>query len=835
LEVNEKLITAAQLAQKKLLVCSPSLTVSHAAQKMRRYNTSSILVEKNDEVIGIWTEADCTKLNFEHVDFFDQPIEQYMSSPVITVTEQTPFQEIIMAFHRHRVRHLLVINTQNSPVGIVSQTDVIKKQGLERYLKLRKIKDNYNPRIPLISSEQLMSSTVQAMAECTSTSALIENKITKEFGIITERDLLKVLAFKQNDSESWQHAAYPLVTINEEESLYQAYLVIKQNNFRHLVVCDNHEKIIGVLSLQHILSDIEISYVQELKSILTERDDALKESKKHLLFAEKIIEASLDCIMVTNGEGTILSINPAFINLTGYSESEVIGQSSNILSSGKHDKTFYHELWKKIRTQGSWQGEIWNKKKNGEIYPEWLTIVQINERFESEQLYVAIFNDISERKLSEKKIHELAFFDELTKLPNRRLFNDRFEIALSTAHRNHQHVAVLFLDLDRFKQINDGLGHKVGDELLKAVSKRIIASLKEGDTVARFGGDEFVILLTEINSSHDAVCIIERIANVLSEPYELDSLKLQITSSIGAAFYPEDGLNAEILLKHADTAMYKAKENGRNTYQLYNAHMNTLTVERLVMQNCLRNALNNDEFELHYQLQIHSLSRKVVGIEALLRWKSETLGTISPAVFIPMAQELGIIVEIDKWVLNQACKQRRLWQEAKIECGRISVNISVQHFKYDLLQSISKALIESQLKPTLLEIEVTEGCFIENPKHASSVLNKIKDLGIHNAIDDFGTGFSALSYLTQLPFDTLKIDGSFITKLVEDKQQRQIVSTIIAMAKGLGLSIVAEGVETEEQLDYLTKNGCFVIQGYLFSVPKDATTTTQLINELSRL
>jgi len=832
LNSDEILITAEQLAQKNLLTCEPSTSISDAAKKIRQCKTSSILIKESDEIIGIWTEADCTKLNFDNSDFFEQPIQNFMSSPVITVQAETPFQEIIMAFHRHRVRHLLVVDNK-CPIGIVSQTDVIKKQGLERYLQLRKIKDNFNSNIPIVPAEQSIGITVREMAKSKSTSALVEHKSNGEFGIITERDLLKILSEQQEQANSWHFATYPLVSINQEDSLYQAYNIIKAHHFRHLVVCNKDNKIVGVLSLQHILSDIEIAYVQELKCILSERDSALKESRKSLHFAEKIIEASLDSIMVTDGSSNILSVNPAFIKLTGYSEKEVIGKPAKILSSGIHDDAFYHQMWKSIRANGKWQGEIWNKKKNGDVYPEWLTIVQMNESYENEQLYAAIFCDISERKLNEKKIHELAFFDELTALPNRRLFNDRFDIALSTAHRNGQYAAVLFLDLDRFKQINDSLGHKVGDELLIAVAKRITSSIKEGDTVARFGGDEFVILITEISSAKDIICIIERIANVLSAAYELGALKLQVTSSIGAAIYPDDGQDADTLLKHADTAMYKAKDSGRNSFQLYTPEMNALTIERLIMQNYLRSALKKDEFELNYQLQVNSQTQRVVGVEALLRWNSAELGRVSPAQFIPMAEELGLIVEIDRWVLAQACKQRKIWLEQHLDCGRMSINISAQHFKHDLINSIKQAMEQSCLSGEFLEIEITESCLIENIEHANKTLNKIRRLGIYNAIDDFGTGFSALSYLTQLPFNTLKIDGSFIGQMSSNPQQGQVVATIIGMAKGLELDVIAEGVETKEEVDFLTSRGCSIIQGYFFSRPEVGEVTEARIKEIN--
>jgi len=826
---GEKNITAKDLVQKSLLSCSKMTTIYQAAMKIRENNTSSILIKENEEVIGIWTEADSTKLNFNSTNYYNSPIHKFMSAPVITINEKMPLQEIIMAFHRHRVRHLLVLNKEKQTLGIVSQSDVIKKQGVEHYLRLRKIKDNYNPKVPIILGSQPVSAVASAMSDSHCTSALIRHHQTNEFGIITERDLLRLITVKDNNSDAWSSSVHPLITINEEDTLYQGYLCLQEHKIRHLIVQNSQKKVLGVLSLQHILSDIEVGYFQKLESVLVERDNALAQSRRSLLFAEKIIESSLDSIMVTNGKSIILSVNAAFIRLTGYTEEEVIGKSSNILSSGKHDKVFYQQMWQSLLEDRTWQGEIWNRKKCGDIYPEWLTIVQINESDTTEPLYAAIFSDITQRKLAEKRIHALAFYDELTGLPNRRLFNDRFEVALSTAHRNEQLVAVLFLDLDRFKQINDSLGHNVGDEILVATAQRIQSNIKEGDTVSRFGGDEFVILLTEMISLKDIVSVIERLVRVLSEPHELDTLALQITCSIGASVYPEDGVGADVLLKQADTAMYEAKDEGRNSYQLFSPEMNTISMERLITQNFLRSALKKNEFELYYQLQVNSITQKVTGIEALLRWNHPDLGRVSPAHFIPMAEELGLIVEIDRWVLTQACQQRKRWQQQGYDCGRIAINISSQHFKHNLIDSIEFALKQSGLAPALLEIEVTENCFIENIKHASATLQHIRQLGIKNSIDDFGTGFSSLSYLTQLPFDTLKIDASFISKLPDDIKQCQIVKSIIAMAKGLDLTLVGEGVETNEQAKFLAVNGCDVIQGYLYSIPENSVGTTECL------
>ena len=819
-------INAAQLSNKKLLTCSPDTPLYVAARKIKQRKTSSILVKQGGNIVGIWTEADCAKFCFANTALLNEPISDFMSSPVISIEQHLSVQEIIMAFHRHNVRHLLVTNNKGEPIGITSQTDVIKEQGVERYLQLRKIKENFNPRVPVIAGCEPIDRVAKKMASLKSTSAIIAQHEGDGYGIVTERDLLFHIADRKENLTAWQVATSPLLTIDINDSLFNAYSLIKEHDVRHLVVYDEG-RIVGTLSLQHILSDIEVAYVKKLQTVLHERDNALKESRKNLSIAEKIIEESLDSIMVSDKNGVIISVNPAFTLLTGYEAEEAVGRNASMLSSGFHDHIFYQEMWQEISEKGTWQGEILNKKKSGEIFSEWLTIVRLAEpEDDSQEYYAAIFSDITERKLNEKRIHALAFYDELTGLPNRRLFNDRFEVAISTAHRNNQHTATLFLDLDRFKQINDSLGHKTGDELLKLTANRIQACIKEGDTVSRFGGDEFVVLLTEMNNPKDIVKVVERISKVLSEPYELESRELHVTSSIGVAIYPEDGTDPETLIKHADAAMYKAKDNGRNAFQLFSPEMNMVSMERLIMQNSLRSAIKKNEFTLHYQLKYEPKNNRVAGIEALIRWEHEELGRVSPAQFIPLAEEAGLIVEIDNWVLNEACRQRMLWLKQGIDCGPISVNISAIHFNHDLVYTVEQALERTGLPSELLEIEVTEGCFIKNMDSARAMLGQISALGVKRSIDDFGTGYSSLGYLTQLPFDTIKIDASFIAKVPMEVKQNQIVSAIIAMSHALEVDLVAEGVESQEQVEFLSSKGCFVYQGYLYSRPLAAKDCT---------
>ncbi|WP_372769687.1 EAL domain-containing protein [Pseudoalteromonas sp.] len=807
-----------------LLVCSPEQTLSECACRMRKENVSSIFVKQDGRIIGVWTEGDCTKVDFSDPDVFLQSVEQYMTSPVKTILQSTQLSEVTVLFHNSGFRHLLVTKGgDEEPVGVISLSDVVRSQGLEHYLHFKTIESSYVAEVPITQGDISVARISEIMRQRRSNCVLIDNAEIGQTGIITERDLLTILSRKQVDKPAWHYASWPLLTVHYTTSLFKAYQILKLKQIRHLIVEGDNGEILGVLALRNILSEIESAYMQELETVLYQRDRALKKSQKNLYLAEQIINASPDGIMITDSRNTILQVNPAFTQLTGFGEQEVLGQKPSMLSSGRHDKHFYDKMWAHLRNKGVWQGEIYNRKRNGEIFLEWLTIICIRESDEEEALYAAIFSDITERKRNEKRIKTLAYFDELTHLPNRRLFNDRLEMALATAHRDNSKIAVMFLDLDHFKQVNDTLGHSAGDELLKQVAKRLQNCMHEGDTLARLGGDEFTLLLTEIDEVKNIHRCAASLIEALRDPIQIGNTEIVITTSIGGAIYPDDGQNAETLLKHADIAMYRSKEIGRNSFQLYKPAMNARSLERMAIENKLKQALKKNEFSLYYQPKIDSFTHQIVGAEALLRWHDSELGFISPANFIPLAEELGLIVDIDIWVINAVCKQIQLWHKKGIFDKRISANVSALHFTQgNLAQTVKNALNIWQIDGRYLEIEITESSFIRSLEDAKKVLKALKKLGVSLSLDDFGTGYSALSYLARLPIDTLKIDASFVAKVPDEYGNSQIVKAIVAMAHSLELNLVAEGVEQAHQLAFLQELDCQAIQGYFFSKPLSA-------------
>lgn len=548
--------------------------------------------------------------------------------------------------------------------------------------------------------------------------------------------------------------------------------------------------------------------------------------------ATDVFENTSEGAMITDKEANIIAVNPAFEMITGYTQEEALGKNPSLLKSGRHDAAFYRDFWETLNREGSWQGEIWNQRKNGEVYPEWLSITALQDAQGEPSQYIALFSDITSIKQSQLQLEHLAHHDPLTDLPNRLLFEDRLEHAITQAKRQHNHLAVLFLDLDRFKTINDSLGHAVGDALLVQVAKRLQHLLRENDTAARLGGDEFTILAENLEDPSYTAVIASKIQNQFKKPFDVFGRTLHVTASIGISLYPEDGEDVSNLTKNADAAMYQAKENGRNSYRFYTSELTQLAFDRLLMETELRTALKEQQLLLFYQPQFSLSTGKMTGIEALLRWNHPRLGLISPNQFIPLAEETGLIYEIGLWTLEEACTQTRKWSQMGLFAGRMAVNLSVrQIMQTDLILRFEEIIDQTGCPPKQLQFEVTEGIFMGQMDLSIPVLDVFKQLGVTIAIDDFGTGFSSLSYLKQLPIDKLKIDRSFIQELPDNSDDVAISQSIISLGQTLGLEIIAEGVETEAQQNLLKSMGCQEVQGYLYDKPMPAGEFEVKLNE----
>ncbi|MCX7174567.1 MAG: EAL domain-containing protein, partial [Proteobacteria bacterium] len=511
---------------------------------------------------------------------------------------------------------------------------------------------------------------------------------------------------------------------------------------------------------------------------------------QQLRLSATVFETCNQGIVITDVDARILSVNPAFTRITGYSIVDTAGQNPRMLKSGRHDEEFYRNMWHKLALSGHWEGEIWNRRKNGETYPEWLRISAVRDAHGCITQYLGMSSDIGESMRAQRRIEFLAHHDALTELPNRLSANQQLQLAIDSAEKSKAKVALLFLDMDHFKSINESEGHVFGDAVLKIVSTRIQSCVRESDTISRHGGDEFIVILSDLRDTDAIVRIAEMILRRTEEPITVDDHELSLTMSIGIALYPDNGKDFESLLSSADAAMYQAKEVGRNTYQFFDNSMTADHSEQLHIRNGLRRALERDEFVLHYQPQIHLESGLVIGVEALVRWNHPDFGLVPPGKFIPVAEDSGLIVPIGEWVLREACRQAKAWQQAGLPEMVMAVNLSAVQFKRgNLYQSVSNALVESGLDPIFLELELTESILIRDTENVLATVRQLKLLGLNLSIDDFGTGYSSLSYLKKFKVDKLKIDQSFIRDLDSDPDDAAIVRAIIQMAKSLNLRL----------------------------------------------
>ena len=542
--------------------------------------------------------------------------------------------------------------------------------------------------------------------------------------------------------------------------------------------------------------------------------------RERLRQAAAVFDCTREGVLVTDSNGLIVHVNRAFMAITGYQCDEVLGQQPSLFKSGRHPPAFYQSMYATLNSCGEWSGEIWNRRKSGEIYPQWQTIRIIHDDQGRRSHYVAVFSDISAIKNSEHELKHLAHHDPLTDLPNRLLFTDRVEQALASAQIHKRGCALLMIDLDHFKMINDSLGHTVGDQLLKAVAEHLNAMFGPGMTLARLGGDEFAVLAESCPQVAQAAALAQRIIDGLREPFHIDGHRLFINASVGISQFPSDALSAEQMLRNADSALFKAKSAGRDGYALYTEELTAHAQQRVEIAFELRRALQQQELRVYYQ-PVHDLkTSRLIGVEALVRWAHPQRGLVSPTEFIPIAERTGLIAEIDAWVMQQACQQMCQWQAAGVGLAFVAVNVSSRLFaRRELYQQVAQVLDATGLDPAYLELEVTESAVMDDPEVALEQMHRLRELGVRLAIDDFGTGYSSLLRLKRLPVQKLKIDQGFVAGLPCDEDDAAIVRVIIALAQSMGMQVHAEGIEQVEQAGFLLEHECDLGQGYWFGRP----------------
>ncbi|WP_151703468.1 EAL domain-containing protein [Nitrincola alkalilacustris] len=824
---NSNRLQVIDICRKNIVSCSPQDSVDTAIELMSRCRIGSILVCHELRPVGILTRRDAMRLG--QVDS-DRPLKlsDVMSKPVLTVGPETTIDELGLEFMGRSIRHAAVVSTAGELLGVVSESDIVNSQGLEHDLFLRSLSEVCNRDPMRLPSACTLRLAINRMRTADLTAALVETE-QGGFQIITETDVISFLATYSKDLDRPLSAfgLNKLVAVPGELSLYNARRHFRKHGFRHLGVLSASGEVIGLASYSDILRNVEIDYVFRLRELLHDRSHSLQQTEHSLRLIEKVIDASMEGILITDRQGRIVSVNPAFTQITGYEEWEVLGCNPNILSSGRHDGAFYQRMWHTLQEHGRWQGEIWNKSKQGRVYPEWLSITAIeDERGEIHQ-YAAIFHDLTEVKRSEARMKKIAYFDEITQLANRRLLHDRLDLAITYAREQGTRIALLALDLDLFKRVNDRFGQVTGDKVLREIASRIESTVNEEETAARPGGDEFNLILTCWKSVDELTLGMEHLCKIISAPILVDNAELRISTSIGVAIYPDDGDTIELLLRSADTALAEAKQVGRNSFRFYSPELHQRAQSRYQMTSHLQKALDNRELVLFYQPKLCLKSDRIVGVEALIRWFSPELGSVSPGEFIPLAEDSGLIDEIGTWVLRESAYQSAKWRDQGFDL-QVAANVSARQFqRHDVARQVFDLLEEFSLEPEKLCVELTETSFLHSAEQTSEALNRLREAGVGVSIDDFGTGYSSLNYIRIMSLNQLKIDLSFINNIEHSETDRKLVSAMIAMSHAMSLEVVAEGVENTEQLKLLREMGCDQAQGYLISRPLAEKELTQ--------
>lgn len=820
-----------RICQTDVVCCLPEDSLDSALKAMSQRGIGSVLICDGDKPQGILTRRQAMSCCVRGTDPAEVALEEVMSAHLLLVHADDSIDEVGVEMMTRRLQHAVVTDGKGSLVGIVSESDIVNSQGIEHDLFLRSVVDIAPARSLFLDDQLYMRDAIQRIRAEEKSAAVVRSG-GRQY-IVTETDIIRLLASGVSlDRPLCEFSLSELVTIDESISLYIARKIFRRHGFRHLGLTDTNGRVTRILSYSDILRSVERDYVARLRELLANRSQALQQSQHNLRLIERVINASMEGVVVTDSSGAIQSVNPAFSAITGYEAHEVIGRNPSILSSGRHDRQFYQQMWKTLKRDGEWQGEIWNRTRSGKVFPEWLSITAISDEKGQVTQYAAIFHDLTETKRSEDKIRRMAQFDDLTRLANRKLFADRLGMAVRYAQETNKSFAVLAVDLDMFKRVNDRFGHDAGDDVIRALAKRIEGTLNSGDTAARPAGDEFSLILCDI-CEESLSRRVEHLARVISTPVLVGSSELRITASIGVAVYPSDAETVEELLRAADAAMHNSKELGRNSWSCFSSEMHQRRQSRYLISTQLQQALKNNEMHLVYQPKLSLRSGEVVGVEALIRWHNGELGTVPPDQFIPLAEDNGLIHEIGDWVLETAMAQARRWELG----GRrmpVAVNLSARQFQRDgLVARVRQLLRKYSLDPELLCVELTETCFLHSAEETARALHELRESGVKVSIDDFGTGYSSLSYIRTMSLDQLKIDRSFVNNINEAERDRQLVSAMIAMSQALGLSVVAEGVETQEQLEMLHQLGCDEVQGYLICRPKPVEELDRVLPELA--
>lgn len=824
-------IQVGSICQTEVISVELDSPLGAAIELMADRHIGSVCVNNGVESCGLLTRRKAMQLSLEQDNDHAASVTRDMLDPLLEVHTTQTVDELGLEMVSQGVSHAVVLDPWGSRVGIVSQSDVVNNQGIEHDLFLKPLDEVTNTQVLRLQASLCLRDAIQAMRRTRYTAVLVGND-SSGWQIMTETDVIRHLALRTPLDTPLQQLELPaLLAVEGSMSLFNVRRYFKQNGFRHIGVLDAQQRIIGLASYADILRSVERDYIYRLQELLQDKSRQLQQSRQTLNLIERVIQASHEAIVITDAQGAIQSVNPAFTAITGYEAHEALGRNPSMLSSGRHDQAFYQQLWASLAQDGSWQGEIWNRRKDGSVYPEWLSITAIENEAGEVGQYAAIFHDLTESKNYEARMKRLSWFDSVTGLANRRLFHDRLQMALNFSAEQGAKGALLALDLDLFKQFNDRFGHAAGDQLLRLVAERIESTLGEQGTAARPSGDEFYILLTEGVDEHEISTYLDSLSHALTQPFWLEQQEVRVRASIGVAFFPADAKEPTELVRAAESAVHLAKDMGRNSVAFFQSGHQNDRLSRYRIASELHHALEREEFSLVYQPQIDLVTGALVGAEALLRWHSESLGPVSPDQFIPVAEDTGMMDDIGVWVLGQAVQEAARWSRQGMPL-KMSINVSARQFqRSEVASQVMAALRQHQVAPEQLVVELTETSFMHSAAATERELANLRNEGVRVAIDDFGTGYSSLSYIREMSLDYLKIDRSFIEQIEQSETDRKLVRAMIDMSHAMGLSVIAEGAETEADLTILKALGCDQAQGYYIARPMSAADFSRWANE----
>ncbi len=814
------------IMQRDVRHVSPACTLTEAARRMEDEHISSLLVLADGKLVGILTERDLVRFMHDRVAL-EMPVASLMSSPVLTAQADLDFASAYTLTMSRQVRHLVVLGNAGEVIGMVSETDFRSHLGLRLLHQLDSLTAIMDREMPLLPPHASLEEGLRLMVSKGASYVLVVSG-RQPLGIVTERDMPGLIAGGVPPGTLAMRDVMrgPVRTVDARASFAEAAGQMFDHHLRHLAVVDEDACIVGMLTQHRLLEQVGFSLVEDAWRNLVESQEALLRSEENLNRAQAVARTGS---WYLNIQANRMEWSAETYRMFGIAPDTPMNLELLLAHIHPDDREPLLVAW-----DAALHGDPYDIEHRILIGGE---VRWVHERAElsfdtnGHPLFaVGTVQDVTDLRLARQQVEFMAHHDALTRLPNRILARDRFDQAIALAARESRKVALLFLDLDNFKNINDTLGHQAGDHLLQQVVGRLNEAVRGSDTISRQGGDEFLVILSALEDENGADAVARHIVERLGQPIKVDGHELHTSGSIGISIFPDDGDEFDTLLKKADMAMYSAKESGRATYRFFTEEMNVHAFERLQMQNRLRHALAQDEFLLHYQPQVDLKTGRILGFEALLRWQNEELGMVMPGRFIPVAEESGLILPIGAWVLREACRQAREWQDRLGVRIPVAVNLSALQFRRGgLVETITGVLAETGLAPGLLELELTESMLLHDIDAVLAAMDRIRALGVNMSIDDFGTGYSSLSYLKRLPVNRLKIDQSFVRDMMADPDDASIVRAIVQMAHSLKLTVIAEGVEEVEQAQWLEREGCEQAQGYHFGRPMPADAVAELL------